>query len=82
MEEFTIDCESYGLGKIIKDHPSVCEPLFVNGEMKNAFRVMVPNYSDAGSARKCRDGKIRDFLHDTSIAFADENIPEHSYAVA
>ena len=90
MKEFILGAESYGLDKIIKDHPSVCEPLFVDGELKNGLRpsadylfsLMVPNYSEAGSTRRCTEEKIMDFLQDTLIAFEDENIPGHGYAVA
>ena len=38
MKEFIIGAESYGLDKIIKNHPSVCKPLFVDGELKNGLR--------------------------------------------
>ncbi len=51
MKEFMIGTKSYGLDAIIKEHPSTCEPLFVNGELKNGlvpsadylFSLMVPN---------------------------------------
>ena len=52
MNEFLIGLQSYGLDKVIKERPSVCEPLFVNGDLKNGlkptadylFSLMVPNY--------------------------------------
>ena len=90
MNEFIIGAESYGLDKIMKDNPSVCEPLFVNGELKNGLRpsadylfsLMVPNYSEVGSTRRCTEENIMDYLQDTLISFEDENIEGHSYAVA
>ena len=89
MKEFMIGAKTYGLDTIIKEHPSSCEPLFVNGELKNGlvpsaeylFSWMVPNYSVVGSTRRCTEEQIMDYLQDSLIAFEDENIVGHSYAV-
>lgn len=89
MKEFMIGAKSYGLDTIIREHPSTCEPLFVNGELKNnlvpsadyLFSLMVPNYSEVGSTRRCTEEKIMDYLQDTLIAFEEENLVGHSYAV-
>ena len=89
MKEFMIGAKTYGLDTIIKEHPSSCEPLFVNGELKNGlvpsadylFSLMVPNFSEVGSRRRCTEEKIMDYLQDSLIAFEDENIVRHSYAV-
>ena len=89
MKEFMIGTKTYGLDTIIKEHPSSCEPLFVNGELKNGlvpsadylFSLMVPNYSEVGSTRRCTEEQIMNYLQDSLIAFEDENIVGHSYAV-
>jgi hypothetical protein len=43
MKDFVIGAKSYGLDTIIEEHPTICEPLFVNGYLKNGL-VPSANY--------------------------------------
>lgn len=90
MKEFMIGLKLYGLDVIIQQKPLLCQPLFVNGDLKNGlipnadyvFSLMVPHYSKKGTSRRCIEEELMDHLQDTLMAFEDENVTGHTVAVA
>jgi hypothetical protein len=79
----------YGLADLIKKHPDKCQPLFVNGDLKDLtpdadylFSVMVPIYSKEGSSKKCIEENMMDNFQDTLNAFEDENMTGQFAAIA
>ena len=90
MKEFMIGLQSYGWDEIITQKPFQCQPLFVNGDLKEGltpnadymFSLMVPQHSKEGTSRRCIEEELIDHLQDTLIAFEDENVTGHTVAMA
>ena len=61
---------TYGLAELILKYPSVCQPLFVNGNCKEQltpdylFSLIDPQYSPSGSLRRRIEEDVMDHLQD------------------
>ena len=90
MKEFLMGMSTYGLAELIQSHPSVCQPLFVSGNLKEQltpdanylFSLMDPQYSPSGSSRRQIEEDVMDHFQDCLNLFEDESIVGHSAAVA
>ena len=90
MKEFLMGMSSYGLAELIQSHPSVCQPLFVNGDLKEQltpdanylFSLMDPQYSSAWSTRRQIEENVMDHFQDCLNLFEDGTIEGHAAAVA
>ena len=90
MKEFLTGMSTYGLAELILTYPSVCQPLFVNGNFNEQlkpddnylFSLMDPQYSPSGSSRRQIEEDVMDHLQGCLNLFEDGSIIGHSAAVA
>ena len=76
-----------GLSSIVTNYPKVCQPLSVQGKLQDAdatylFRLMSPEYSQAGSSRREVEETLIDNFQDFLLALEDGNITVYEWAVA
>lgn len=69
----------YGLAELVKSNPSTCQPLFVDGHLKEqlapdakyVFSKMSPQYSAMGSARRHIEERVMDHFQHCLNLFED-----------